>query len=110
MQGDIHDIALWLTDVIAEGTGVRFVFLFLCLWPLALFRRHPQESRIGLKALTERYRAFCKKRHYIFQPDKPEKLFNASKELVAVFPKEKTCKLLIQQSKKTLDFLLAGFL
>ena len=43
--------------------------------------------RIGLKTFTERYRAFCKKHHYIFQPDKPEKLFNASKEVVAVFPK-----------------------
>ena len=59
--------------------------------------------RIGLKAFTERYRAFCKKRHYIFQPDKPEKLFNASKGLVAVFPKEKTYKLLIQQSIQQLN-------
>ena len=54
--------------------------------------------RIGLKTFTERYKAFCKKHHYIFQQDKPEKLFNASKELVAVFPKEKTYKLLIPVS------------
>ena len=32
--------------------------------------------KIGVKAFTERYRAFCKKHHYIFQPDKPEKLFH----------------------------------
>ena len=59
--------------------------------------------KIGLKAFTERYKSFCKKHHYIFQQDKPEKLFNASKELVAVFPKEKTYKLLIQQSIQQLN-------
>lgn len=51
--------------------------------------------KIGLKSFTERYRTFCKKHHYNFQPDKPEKLFNASR---AVFPKEETYRLLIQQS------------
>ena len=59
--------------------------------------------KIWLKAFTERYRAFCKKHHYIFLQDKPEKLFNASKELVAVFPKEKTYKLFIQQSIQQLN-------
>ena len=48
--------------------------------------------KIGLKAFTERYRAFCKKHGYNFQSGKPEELFNASKELVAVFPKEKSYK------------------
>lgn len=59
--------------------------------------------KIGLKAFTERYRAFCKKHRYNFQPSKPEILFNASRELVAVFPKEKTYKLLIQQSIQQLN-------
>lgn len=59
--------------------------------------------KIGLKAFTERYKAFCNNHHYNFQPDKPEKLFLASKELVAVFPKEKTYKLLIQQSIQQLN-------
>ena len=43
--------------------------------------------KTGLKAFTVRYEAFCRKHHYIYQPSKPEELFNASKELVAVFPK-----------------------
>ena len=54
--------------------------------------------KIGLKAFTERYRAFCKKHGYNFQSGKPEELFNASKELVAVLPKEKPYK----------DMILAG--
>ncbi|MDK2965035.1 MAG: transposase [Lacrimispora sp.] len=59
--------------------------------------------KIGLNAFTERYKAFCKKHHYIFQPSKPEQLFHASKELIAVFSKEKTYKLLIQQSIQQLN-------
>ena len=59
--------------------------------------------KIGLKTFTERYKAFCKKHHYNFQASKPEELFYASKELVAVFPKEKNYKLLIQQSIKQLN-------
>lgn len=36
------------------------------------------------KAFTECYRAFYKKHRYNFQHSNPEKLFNVSKELVAV--------------------------
>lgn len=63
--------------------------------------------RIGLKAFTERYQSFYKRHYYNFQADKPEKLFAVSKELVAVFPKEKTYKLLIQQSIKQLNLASA---
>lgn len=59
--------------------------------------------KIGLKTFTERYKAFCKKHHYNFQSSKPEELFHASKELVAVFPKEKNYRLLIRQSIKQLN-------
>ena len=51
--------------------------------------------KIGLKAFTERYRNFCLHHGYIFQPDKPEELFNAAKELVAVVPKDPVYKQLI---------------
>jgi len=51
--------------------------------------------KIGLKAFTERYRNFCRHHGYIFQPDKPEELFNAAKELVAVVPKDAIYKQLI---------------
>ena len=63
--------------------------------------------KAGLKTFTERYQNFCKKHHYNFQPDKPKQLFNASRELVAVFPKEKTYKLLIQQSIQQLNLACA---
>lgn len=59
--------------------------------------------KIGLKAFTDRYEAFCKKHRYNFQKGKPAELFEASKQLVAVFPKEKSYKLLIQQSVQQLN-------
>ena len=59
--------------------------------------------KIGLKTFTERYQAFCKKHHYNFQPAKPAELFLASKDLIAVFPKEASYKLLIQQSIQQLN-------
>lgn len=60
--------------------------------------------KIGLKTFTERYQAFCKKHHYNFQPAKPAELFLASKDLIAVFPKEASYKLLIQQSIQQLRY------
>ncbi len=51
--------------------------------------------KIGLKAFTERYRAFCKKHGYKCREGAPEELYNAAKDLVAVFPKEKAYKQII---------------
>lgn len=59
--------------------------------------------KIGLKAFTQRYEAFCQKHHYNYQPDKAKFLFDSAKQLVAVFPKEKSYKLLIQQSVQQLN-------
>ena len=54
-------------------------------------------SKIGLKAFTERYSAFCKKHHYNVRKNKAQELYEASKDLITVFPKDSTYKLLIQQ-------------
>lgn len=61
--------------------------------------------KIGLKAFTERYQNFCKKHGYNFRQGKAEELFVSSKELVAVFPKDKHYKLLIQQSITQINLL-----
>lgn len=61
--------------------------------------------KIGLKAFTERYQKFCKKHGYNFRQGKAEELFVSAKELVAVFPKDKHYKLLIQQSVTQINLL-----
>lgn len=50
---------------------------------------------IGLKSFTDRYRKFCKRHVYNFQANKPETLFEASKELVVVAPKDNIYKEMI---------------
>lgn len=59
--------------------------------------------KIGLKAFTERYQHFCRHHGYIFQPGKPEELFNAAKELIAVVPKDPVYKQLILSSIEQLN-------
>ena len=58
--------------------------------------------KIGLKAFTERYKTFCKRNGYNFSESRAAQIFESSKELVAVFPKERSYKDLIEMSIKQL--------
>lgn len=60
---------------------------------------------MSLNAFTERYRKFCKRHSYDFQPNKPEQLLKLSKALVATLPKDKMTKLLIMQAIEQLNTL-----
>ena len=53
---------------------------------------------IGLKTFTERYRKWCKRHGYNFQLHKPKEIFEASKELISVYPKDESSKLLVKQA------------
>ena len=90
-------------------------FLLTCgLYPI---------RKIGLKAFTERYQNFCKYHGYNFQPCKPEAFFNASKNLVAVVPKDpvynhlilsnieqlNTISMQIEQFRRTMNKLALRF-
>lgn len=59
--------------------------------------------KIGLKAFTERYQNLCRHHGYNYQPDKPEVLYNAAKEIVAVVPKDPVYKQLILSSIEQLN-------
>lgn len=58
--------------------------------------------KTGLKAFTERYKAFCQRDGYNYSEARAKELFEGSKELVAVFPKERSYKDLIEMSIKQL--------
>ena len=60
---------------------------------------------LSLSAFTERYRAFCTRHDYNFRSGKAEELYHAAKDLVAVFPKEKGYKDMIQMSIKQLKVI-----
>lgn len=58
---------------------------------------------IGLTAFTERYRKWCKRRGYNFQPHKQQEIYCAAKNLIAVFPKDAMTKTLIKQATLQLN-------
>ena len=63
--------------------------------------------KIGAKAFSERYHKWCLRNSYYFQPDKPEKILAASKELLPTLPKDAMTKLLVQQAVKQLNTISA---
>ena len=62
---------------------------------------------IGLKTFTERYCKWCKRHGYNFQQHKPKEIFEASKTLIPVYPKDEMSKLLIKQSIEQLNSVSA---
>ena len=75
---------------------VDFAFTF---WHVDCVRKK------SLKGFTESYMKFCKRYGYNFQSDKPEEIYNYSKELVAVFPKDSFYKKLIQDAIQQLNLV-----
>ncbi len=53
---------------------------------------------MSLNSFTERYKRWCKRKGYNYQPSKPGELYTASKSLIAVLPKDDMTKLLIKQA------------
>lgn len=56
-----------------------------------------------LTAFTEHYRKWCKRKGYLFQAHKPEEIYAASKEMIAVLPKNDLTKLLVKQAIEQLN-------
>lgn len=61
----------------------------------------------GLASFTERYRKWCKRNGYNFQPSKPEEIFENARNLIAVFPKDTMSKTLIKQAVDQLNAVSA---
>ena len=57
----------------------------------------------SLAAFTEHYRNWCSRRSYNFSADKAERIYQASSDLIAVFPKDDCTKLLIRQAVAMLN-------
>ena len=51
-----------------------------------------------LNAFTEHYRNWCSRRGYNFSADKAKTIYDASKDLIAVFPKDDVTKMIIRQA------------
>ena len=57
----------------------------------------------SLAAFTEHYRNWCRRKGYNFSADKAEKIYQASSDLIAVFPKDDGTKLMIRQAVAMLN-------
>ena len=57
----------------------------------------------SLSAFTEHYRKWCKHKGYNFSAEKAEKVYEASCDLIAVFPKDDNTKMLIRQAVAMLN-------
>ena len=57
----------------------------------------------SLNSFTEHYQSWCKRKGYNFSADKAEKIYHLSSDLIAVFPKDDTTKMLIRQTVALLN-------
>lgn len=57
----------------------------------------------SLPAFTEHYQNWCKRKGYNFSAEKAEKVYQASLDLIAVFPKNDNTKMLIRQAVAMLN-------
>ncbi len=57
----------------------------------------------SLPTFTEHYQNWCKRKGYNFSAEKAEKIYQASCDLIAVFPKDDNTKMLIRQAVSMLD-------
>ncbi len=57
----------------------------------------------SLSAFTQHYQNWCRHRGYNFSADKAEKVYQASCDLIAVFPKDDNTKMLIRQAVAMLN-------
>ena len=57
----------------------------------------------SLEAFTEHYKNWCKRKGYNFSAAKAEKVYNASSDLIAVFPKNANTKMLVHQAVAMLN-------
>ena len=60
----------------------------------------------SLKAFTDHYMNWCRRKGYLFSSDKAKKIYDSSADLIAVFPKNATTKMLIHQSVEVLNTIL----
>ena len=53
---------------------------------------------MSLSACTEHYQKWCRRKGDAFQPDKPEEIYEAVRDIIAVLPKDEVTKFLVRQA------------
>lgn len=89
----------FFTSPVRKDGSQKWVDFVTSFWHVDCVRK------VSLSVFTERYQKFCVRKGYDFHPDKPAQIFEASKELIALLPKDQMTKNLIMQAIKQLNTL-----
>lgn len=89
----------FFTSPVRKDGSQKWVDFVTSFWHVDCVRK------VSLSVFTERYQKFCVRKGYDFHPDKPAQIFEASKELIALLPKDQMTKNLIIQAIKQLNTL-----
>ncbi|MGM0110186.1 IS110 family transposase [Enterococcus sp. DIV0187] len=89
----------FFTSPVRKDGSQKWVDFVTSFWHVDCVRKG------SLTAFTERYQKFCTRKGYDFYPEKAAQIFEASKELIALLPKDKRTKGLIMQAIEQLNTL-----
>ncbi|OTO77366.1 hypothetical protein A5865_001242 [Enterococcus sp. 12E11_DIV0728] len=89
----------FFTSPVRKDGSQKWVDFVTSFWHVDCVRKG------SLTAFTERYQKFCIRKSYDFHPEKAAQIFEASKELIALLPKDKMTKSLIVQAINQLNTL-----
>lgn len=89
----------FFTSPVQKNGSQKWVDFVTSFWHVYCVRK------LSLTAFTERYQKFCVRKGYDFHPEKPTQIFEASKESIALLPKDKLTKSLIMQAIEQLNTL-----
>lgn len=85
-------------DIPARNDGSqKWVDFVTTFWHVDCVRKQ------SLSSFSERYRSWCKKKKYNFQPRKSKEIYEFSQALIATLPRDTLTKLLIQQEVEQLN-------
>lgn len=80
-----------------EDGSQKWVDFASCYWHVDCVRK------MSCVAFVDHYQNWCKRRGYNFSKNKAEEIYEASKELVSVLPKDDLTKLIIKQAVEQLN-------
>lgn len=80
-----------------EDGSQKWVDFASCYWHVDCVRK------MSSSAFVDHYQNWCKRKGYNFSKAKAEKIYEASKELVSVLPKDNLTKLIIKQAVEQLN-------
>lgn len=86
----------WFESPVRKDGSQKWVDFAMTFWHVECVRLASQA------AFTERYRKWCKRHGYNFNVEKAERIYQESKEMIALVPKSETTKLLIQEAASQL--------